>query len=182
MAGDDAWMRAEMGGTSRASVIGKPEVVGALLKRAKRPLFIVGHEVTATGLASGPLTRFMKAGSTIRHIPVIATSSTARDLIAEGIQVAAIMGSMEIIDRLRDPEWKGFDGQGSYDLIFLAGLPYQFCWTLLSGLRNGAPALKTVTLDPKYHPHASWSFGNMATGPWQEQLQAITALLEEKHV
>ena len=182
MAGDDAWMRAEMGGTSRASVIGKPDVVEALLSRAKRPLIIIGHEVAETGFACEPLTRFMKAGSTIRHIPVIATSSIARDLITEGIQVAAIMGGMEIADRLRDPEWKGFDGQGPYDLVFLAGLPYSFCWTLLSGLRNGAPALKTVTLDPKYHPHASWSFGNMATGPWEEQLQAITALVEEKHV
>ena len=43
MAADDSWIRAEMGGTTRASLISRPEVLAALIKRAKRPLFIVGN-------------------------------------------------------------------------------------------------------------------------------------------
>jgi CO dehydrogenase/acetyl-CoA synthase epsilon subunit len=39
--------------------------------------------------------------------------------------------------------------------------------------------LKTISLDRVYQPHASWSFGNMATGPWSEQLQAVISLLEK---
>lgn len=180
MAGDEAWLRAETGGTTRASVISKPEVIAALLKRAKRPLFIVGHEITAAGFECETLTDFIEAGSSIGHIPVLGTAHTVKDLISKGIKVAAIMGGVEIVDRLRDPEWKGLDGLGQYDLILMAGLPYSLGWILLSGLRNGAPGLKTVTLDRTYQPNATWSFGNMAAGPWREQLQAIIGLLEKR--
>ncbi len=179
MAGDDAWLRAEMGGTTRASVISKPEVIGALVKRAKRPLFIVGHEVPTAGFDSETLSEFIEGVARVRHIPVLGTSHTTRDLIANGIKVSAIMGGMEIIDRLRDPDWKGLDGGGQYDLILIAGIPYSLAWVLLSGIRHGAPGLKTITLDRVYQPNASWSFSNMAPEPWRVQLQAILSLLEK---
>ena len=179
MAGDDAWLRAEMGGTTRASVISKPEVVLALIKRAKRPLIIVGHEVIATGPESDVLIDFIKGAARTRPITILGTSPSVRDLISRGIRIDAVMGGMEIVDRLRDSSWKGIDGQGSYDLVFITGFPYSLGWILLSGLHHGAPGLKTITLDRVYQPHASWSFGNMALGPWQEQLQAIVSLLEK---
>jgi len=182
MTGDDAWMRAEIGGTTRASIISKPEVVIALLKKATRPLFIIGHEVSPGEDEGESLIDFIKIVSDIRQIPVLGTSSAAKDHIARGIRITTIMGGMEIADRLIDPEWTGLDGEGQYNLVLLSGLPYPFCWTLLSGLRNGAPYLKTVTLDRKYQPHASWSFGNVALNPWQEQLRAVTVLLEKNHV
>jgi anaerobic carbon-monoxide dehydrogenase, CODH/ACS complex subunit epsilon len=182
MAGDDAWMRAEIGGTTRASVISKPEVVAALLKKATRPLFIIGHEVTQVEAEGESLIDFIKTISGIRQIPVLGTSSAAKYLITQGISITAIMGGMEIADRLIDPDWRGLDGEGQYNLVLLSGLPYPFCWTLLSGLRNGAPRLKSVTLDRKYQPHASWSFGNVALSPWQEQLRAVTVLLGKNHV
>ena len=182
MAGDDAWIRAEMGGTSRASVIGKPEVLGALLRRAERPVFVVGHEV-AEGPDGEVLTGFIEIASRLRNIPVIGTSPVVKDLMKHGIRITAVMGGMEIADRIRDPEWKGSDGLGRYDLVLIAGIPYSFCWTILSGIRNSAPDLKTIILDRKYQPHASWSFANLAATPWKEQLQAVTILLEEdKHV
>lgn len=180
MAGDVAWMRAEMGGTTRASVITKPEVIGALLIRAKRPLFIIGHEIVAAEPESEILTEFIEAGSRIRHIPILGTAHTVKDLISKGIRVSAIMGSMEIVDRLRDPEWTGIDGKGQYDLVLMAGIPYSLGWILLSGIRNGVPDLKTIMLDRRYQPHATWSFGNMATGQWREQLQALIKLLEKR--
>ncbi len=182
MAGDDSWIRAEMGGTSRASVIGKPEVLGALIKRAEHPVFIVGHEV-AEGPDGKAISGFIEKVSRIRNIPVIGTSPAVRDLIKRGIRITAVMGGMEAADRLRDPEWRGTDGVCRHDMVLIAGIPYSFCWTILSGIRNSAPDLKTVTLDRKYQPHASWSFGNLAAGPWKEQLKAVMTLLEEdKHV
>jgi acetyl-CoA decarbonylase/synthase complex subunit epsilon len=180
MAVDDAWLRAEMGGTTRASIINKPEVVGALIKRAKRPLFILGHDVMAAGPESEALAEFIDGTARARRIPILGTSHSVKDLIYKGIRTQAIMGGMEIADRLRDREWKGLDGQGQYDLVILAGFSYSFGWVLLSGIRHGAPHLKTITLDRMYQPNASWSFGNMAVDPWREQLQAILALLEHR--
>ena len=179
MAADDAWLRAEMGGTTRASVISKPEVVVALIKRAKRPLVILGHEMSAACPESEALAEFIEGTARARRIPILGTSHSVKDLIAKGIKTERIMGGMEIVDRLRDSEWKGLDGQGQYDLVLIAGLPYSLCWVLLSGLRHGAPGLKTITLDRVYQPNASWSFGNLTVGPWREQLQAILALLEK---
>ena len=179
MAGDDAWLRAEMGGTTRASVISKPEVVLALIKRAKRPVIIIGHEVTATGHESEVLIDFIKRAARTRPITILGTSPSVRDLISRGIRIDAVMGGMEIVDRLRDSSWKGVDGKEPYDLVLITGFPYSLGWILLSGLRHGAPGLKTITIDRVYQPHASWSFGNMAFGPWQEQLQTIVSLLEK---
>jgi anaerobic carbon-monoxide dehydrogenase, CODH/ACS complex subunit epsilon len=179
MAVGEAWLRAEMGGTTRASVISRPEVVVALIKQAKRPLFILGHEVAAAGPECEALAEFIEGTARARRIPVLGTSHSVKDLISKGIKSQAIMGSMEIIDRLRDLGWKGLDGKGQYDLALIAGFPYSLGWVLLSGIRHGAPALKTVTLDPLYQPNASWSFGNMSVCPWREQLQAILALLEK---
>ncbi|HWQ64224.1 MAG TPA: carbon monoxide dehydrogenase beta subunit family protein [Methanospirillum sp.] len=184
MAGDDSWIRAEMGGTSRASVIGKPEVIGALLNRVKRPIIIVGHEVAISEPDCEAITGFISTVSRIRHIPVLGTSPAVKELVSNGIRIEAIMGGMEIADRLRDPEWKGFDNLGQYDLVLFAAIPYSFCWTILSGLRNSAPHLKTINLDRKYQPHATWSFGNIAVEPWKKHLQAAAVLLEkgEEHV
>ncbi|HWQ66545.1 MAG TPA: CO dehydrogenase/acetyl-CoA synthase complex subunit epsilon [Methanospirillum sp.] len=179
MAGDDAWLRAEMGGTTRATVISKPEVLVALLKKAKRPLFIIGHEVTAAGPESEALTEFIEGVARAKRVPVLGTSHMIRDLIARGIKASAIMGGMEIVDRLRDPDWKGLDGHGQYDLVLIAGMSYSLGWVLLSGLRHGAPGLKTIALDRMYQPNASWSFSNQPVGPWRVSLQAVLALLEK---
>jgi len=48
----EPWHRAEISGPTKASVITKPEVVLALIKRAKRPILVVGHEAVETDLAS----------------------------------------------------------------------------------------------------------------------------------
>jgi acetyl-CoA decarbonylase/synthase complex subunit epsilon len=179
MAADDSWIRAEMGGTTRASIITKPEVVVALIKRAKRPLFILGHEMSACGPECETLSEFVEGVVRAKRVPVLGTSHAVKDLIAKGINATAIMGGMEIVDRLRDPSWKGLDGQGNYDLVLIIGIPYSLCWVLLSGIRQGAPELKTITLDRVYQPHASWSFSNLAIEPWREQLRTILSLLEK---
>src|SRR3989337_2024992 len=44
MATAEPWQKAEIAGPTKALVITKPEVVVAMIKKAKRPLLIVGHE------------------------------------------------------------------------------------------------------------------------------------------
>lgn len=178
MAADDSWIRAEMGGTTRASLISRPEVLAALIKRAKRPLFIVGN-----GGARGPegevVTGLIRRVSSLRGGTIVTTSSAVRELTSRGIGVNAVMGGMEIADRLRDPSWRGFDGEGKYDLIFITGILYPMAWVIFSGIRNGVPGLKTVSLDRGYQPHASWSYGNAGFDQWKEQLEGVVSLLED---
>jgi acetyl-CoA decarbonylase/synthase complex subunit epsilon len=51
-------------------------------------------------------------------------------------------------------------------------------WTILSGLKNFAPNLKTMALDNTYQPNATWSFPNISAKDWLENLRDIIGNLE----
>jgi acetyl-CoA decarbonylase/synthase complex subunit epsilon len=51
-----------------------------------------------------------------------------------------------------DPEWKGLDGMGQYDLAMIVGVPYYMEWLILSALKHSAPDVKTISLDRFYQP------------------------------
>lgn len=177
MAEQDSWIRAEMGGTKRSSVISKPEVLVALLKKAKRPLILIGHETIDTDTRTDTLIRLLSIFQHHPNVSVLSTAHIAGKLISKGITPTATLGSMEILDRLRDPTWNGLDGKGQYDLIFMAGFSYSLGWLILSGLRQGAISAKVVSLDPKYHPHATWSYGNMKDDIWKKEIEQLIELI-----
>lgn len=178
MAHEQAWIRAETGGTKQASLITNPAVLAALIRKAEHPVVIAGHLVVQPGKVGDTLTRFIRDLGGLK-IPVVSTAHTYRELKERGITPVASMGVMEIIQRLCDPEWKGINGTGPHDLILLTGLSYSLCSVLLSGLKQGARNSKTVTLDPKYHPNASWSMPNRKEDAWEELLSAVVCALAE---
>ncbi len=187
----DSWIRAEMGGTKQASVITKPEILIALLKKAKRPLIIIGHEIISDRVRTDILIRMVSEFQKTKGIPILTTSHIAGQVMERGIRLSGVLGSMEIIDRLRDPTWNGCDGNGQYDLVFIAGFSYTLGSLLFSALKQNAPLTKVISLDPKYHPHASWSCANMKTDSWKAEIDRLIDLLhsdnthqktEENHV
>jgi acetyl-CoA decarbonylase/synthase complex subunit epsilon len=89
------------------------------------------------------------------------------------------MQLMNLGDRLRDPDWGGFDGRGSYDLVVFAGFTYYLEWLVLSGLKNFAMGLKTISLDRTYQPNAGWSMGLMTEKEWKDTLEKIVSILAE---
>lgn len=179
MATAEAWQRAEIGGPTKASVIPKPEVLVAMLKRAKRPILIVGHkavQVTEGEPYIDSVIRIAKAG----NIPVVATAHIVGEFVKRGFQPAAWMPAVDITARLRDPSWTGLDGNGQYDFAVFTGIPYYMEWMLLSGLKHFATHLKTVSLDRFYQPQASWSFPNTSLKDWNSHLETIANQLEVK--
>ena len=173
MPAQDAWIRAEMGGTRQALVITKPDVLIALIKRAKRPLVIIGHETLTDSFRTEVIIRLVSVLHETLNIPVICTSHIAGQLMSRGLRVTGVYGSMEILDRLRDPTWEGLDGNGQYDLVCIAGFSYSLGSLLFSGLKQNAPQTKIISLDPKYHPHAHWSYGNMKNDAWKEETERL---------
>ncbi len=178
MVHEQAWIRAETGGTKQASLITNPAVLAALIRKAEHPVIIAGHLLVQPGMVSDTLTRFIKDLGDL-GIPVVSTAHTYRELTGQGITPVSSMGVMDLIQRLCDPEWKGILGTGPHDLVMLAGLSYSLCSVLLSGLKQGAQNSKTVTLDPKYHPNASWSMPNRKEDAWKELLMAVAGVLAE---
>ena len=173
MATAEPWQAAEIPGPKKALVITKPEVAAAMIKRAKRPILIVGHQAAEVELEDKKLIDYMIELAKKANIHVVATAHMINEFLKRGYRPAGWMPAVDIGNRLIDSEWKGLDGNGSYDLALFVGLPYYMEWTILSGLKHFAPNLKTITLDNVYQPNASWSFPNISVKDWAENLKVL---------
>jgi len=169
----EPWMTAEIPGPKKALVITKPEIVPAMIKRAKNPLLIIGHEALEIELKKGKLIDYLIRIAKNAKIPVVATAHIQGELQKRGLKPDSWMPAVDIANRLTDPEWKGLDGKGQYDLALFVGLPYYMEWLILSGLKHFSPNLKTISLDMHYQPHASWSFPNLSIEDYEKNLEVI---------
>jgi acetyl-CoA decarbonylase/synthase complex subunit epsilon len=174
MATAEPWQTAEIPGPKKALVVSKPEVVATMIKKAKRPILVVGHMAAEIELGSKKLIDYMIELAEKAEIPVVATAHIVSEFSKRGYKPAGWMSAVDIGNRLVDPEWNGINGEGPHDLALFVGLPYYMEWTILSGLKHFAPSLKTITLDNVYHPHASWSFPNVSVKDWMKNLRVIT--------
>jgi len=177
MATAEPWQKAEIPGPTKALVITKPEVVVAMLQRAKRPILIVGHEAAETQIGDKKLLDYAIRISEVGKIPLVATGHIVGEFVKKGFQPAASMPAVDIGNRLVDSEWKGLDGNGNYDLAMLMGITYYMEWVLFSALKHFGLNLKTISLDRYYHPHASWSFPNLSVENWAQNLEMIVGKL-----
>lgn len=156
-----------LGGTKTATVIEKPAVLAALVRRARRPLLVVGHRVLIVGGDGEHAIDLLARWAQRASIPVAATGDTAPALRERRVEPARCISAMNLGQRLVDPSWAGIDGAGAHDVVFIAGLSYALEWTLLSGLRHGTAPLVTVSLSPAYEPHASFSLPNLSWADWR---------------
>ncbi len=170
---NESWQTAEIPGPKKASLIVKPDIADAMILRARRPIMIVGHGILEYEVEGSRLIDCLINLARKGNIPVVVTASTNKEFHARGFTPAAIMPAVDIANRLTDPKWKGLDGKEPYDLAIFVGLPYSMEWTILSGLKHFAPAVKTMTLDCVYQPNASWSFPNSTIKEWATSLRAI---------
>jgi acetyl-CoA decarbonylase/synthase complex subunit epsilon len=169
----EPWQTAEVAGPKRAMTITKPEVVTAMVKRAKRPILIVGHKAAEIELGDKKLIDYVIELAKKANIPIVATAQAVKEFLKRDHKPAGWMPAVDIGNRLSDPVWSGLDCKGQYDLALFVGLPYYMEWTILSGLKNSTPTLKTMTLDNVYQPNASWSFPNISKKDWAEDLRVI---------
>lgn len=176
----EPWQIAEISGPKKAAAISRPEAIDAMIERSRHPVMIIGHLATEIALDDKKLIDYLIDLGRSRGIPIIATGDTNRALLRMGYTQATIMPAVEAGHRLSDHKWKGLDGKGPYDLAIFAGLPYYMSWTILSGLKHFAPHVKTLTLDNAYQPNASYSFTNLSTKEWLENLTTIIVHQEGK--
>jgi anaerobic carbon-monoxide dehydrogenase, CODH/ACS complex subunit epsilon len=169
----EPWQTAEIAGPKKALVIMKPEIAAAMIKRAKRPILVLGHLSTKNDSDSGKMIDYAIRLNKAVGIPVVATAHTVREFVKRGFQPAAVMSAMDIGNRLKDSSWNGLDGKGPYDVALFMGLPYYMEFVILSGLKHFSTNLKTITLDRYYNPHASWSFPNLKVGEWTQSFEII---------
>lgn len=175
----EPWQTAEIAGPKKALLITKPEVVVAMVKRAKRPLLIVGHQAVEDYSDEVKMIDYaVQLGKT--GIPVLATGHIIGEFVNRGLESASHMPAMDIANRLKDPEWQGLDGEGPYDVVLFMGIPYYMEFVILAGMKHYATHLKTLCLDRYYNPHASWSFPNLKVEDWNKNLEVIVNKLGGK--
>lgn len=149
------------------------------IRKAKHPVLIIGHRAAEIDIDDRKMLDYLLDLAHKGNIPVIATPHTNLALLKRDYTKAGIMPAIEIGHRLTDPDWKGIDGKGPYDLAIFAGLPNYMESTILSGLKHFAPQIRTMTLDNTYQPHACWSFSNISVNAWLENLKAIIEYVED---
>jgi acetyl-CoA decarbonylase/synthase complex subunit epsilon len=171
---------AEIAGPKKALIIPKPEVAASMIKRAKRPLLVVGSDSVNTKTKDGDLIDTAIRLNRKGKITVAVTGHLISEFLKRNVEGVNSTPLMNLGDRLRDPNWMGFDGNGQYDIAIFAGLPYYLEWLVLNGLKSFAMDLKTISLDRNYQPNASWSLGSMREEEWKEILDKIVSDIEEE--
>jgi len=169
---------AEIPGPIKAVVIKEPRTVAAMIKKAKRPLIIIGDLITkydVEGFDSlNIVTEIAKAVDA--HINV--TGPLIRKFRKMGYDKVYLMSTPEIVDRLRDESWKGHDGKGKYDLVIFMGFRYYYAWLMLNGLKHYAfKWLKTLSLDSYYQPNATFTLSTMDINKWREFIKEILNII-----
>jgi acetyl-CoA decarbonylase/synthase complex subunit epsilon len=174
----EPWQCAEVAATKKANPITKPEVAVALMKRAARPILVVGSNATERWMEGKQLIDYLIDLAKASKVQVVATAHMISEFLKRGYEPAGFMSAMDIGNRLVDPSWEGLDGKGHPDLAMFVGLPYYMEALILSGLKHFAPDLRTMTLDNLYHPHASWSYPNGSLEDWAANLTVMTSKFE----
>ncbi len=169
-------MKAEVPGTKRAAIIEKPELAAELLKQSRRMLVVCGDGVLTVLSKRSLLDYIVDVAETVNaHI---ATSSMAYAKIKSRLPNVTWISPMEVAQRITDPEWMGLDGKGAYKTVAFVGLPYYMTWLILTGLKNFAQSVKTISLDRFYQPNASWSLRNMNIDELEQFLEALVNKLK----
>lgn len=150
----------------------EPEQLAKLIKKAKRPLIVVGALADKIAVHDGKtlLDLLIELG---KKIPIVATSNISKAFIDKGFDPGTIMTVANITNRLSDPDWKGLDGKGQYDVVVYTGMTIYLELQMLSRLKHYAPWLKTISLERFFIPNASVGLANLKVESWKEGMKAF---------
>ncbi len=151
---------------------GKPVVVAKLVGKAKRPLLVVGMEILENGL----LEHAVDIGK--KGVTIAATAHSIKGFREAGYtKDVHYIGIHELTNDLRDPDWKGLDGKGNYDVVLFLGITYYLSSQMMAALKNFAPHLKSISIDRYYHPNAEFSYANMKVDELKEATREMLAAM-----
>ncbi|MHA1264702.1 MAG: CO dehydrogenase/acetyl-CoA synthase complex subunit epsilon [Candidatus Helarchaeota archaeon] len=149
----------------------EPKQLAKILKKANRPLIVVGALANQIEVFDGKtlLDLLIELG---QKIPIVATSNISKAFLEKGFKPTAIMTAVNITNRLSDPEWKGLDGKGPYDVIVYTGMTIYLELQMLSRLKHYTN-LKTISLERFFIPNASIGLANLKVDKWKEGMKAF---------
>jgi len=167
-------------GIKSARLIEDPVEYANLIKKAKRPLLVVGPLLLASTADGKILMEYALDIAKAADIPICATAQTKGKVVELGVKPDSVYDVVEIANALKDPDWRGVKKEENHDLVILFGIRSDLGNQSLSTLKHFAPHLKTMTLCKHYFPHANYSLPNFKKdAKWQEFLESLIANLKK---
>jgi acetyl-CoA decarbonylase/synthase complex subunit epsilon len=167
-------------GTKSGIAVDNAQDYANLIRRAKRPLLVVGPLLLASLPDGKLLLEYALDIAKAAGIPICATAQTRGKIVELGVQPDCVYDAVEIVNALKDPDWKGVKKEGNHDLVIFFGIRADLGNQGLSTLKHFAPHLKTMTLCKHYFPHANYSLPNFKKDTdWQEFLESLIANLKK---
>jgi acetyl-CoA decarbonylase/synthase complex subunit epsilon len=169
-------------GFKTARLVEDPAESAKIIKRAKRPLFVVGARILEWNFNGKYVVEYVAEIARAGALPICATAHTKKKLLELGITPESTYDIVEIINHLKDKDWRGVKGEGNHDLVVFIGVRADLANQGLSTLKHFAPHLRTMTLSPFYYPNASYSWPNIKDEPerWQGFYEGLIAGLKKK--
>ncbi|MHA1753733.1 MAG: CO dehydrogenase/acetyl-CoA synthase complex subunit epsilon [Candidatus Helarchaeota archaeon] len=175
------WRPTHINGPIAGTPVYKPEIIGKIIKKAKRPLLIVGGYEYDVDIGNGKtyldlLVELVKK----KKIPVVATTEVAKTFVEKDIKPVAIMSVSNVIHRVCDENWKGFDGKGHYDWVIIAAMVYYLQSQMFSAMKHFSYKWsKGISLDRYFQPNASFCLANFKVEEWKKAINDIVKLIME---
>lgn len=161
-------------GIKSARLVDDPAEYGNLIRKAKRPLLVFGPLLLELSLDGRLLLDYALDIAKAANIPICATSHVRAKLVERGVKPDSVYDAVEIINALKDPDWRGVRNEGNHDLVLFFGIRSDFGEQGLSVLKHFAPHLKTMTMCKFYFPHANYSLPNFRKDEqWKAFLESL---------
>lgn len=167
-------------GTRGARVVEDPAQLAKLIRRAKRPLMVLGPRALFFSLDGRSFLEYGLDIAKAANIPICATAHTKKRLLELGTPPESTYDIVEIVNHLKDPEWQGVKKEGNHDLIIFLGIRTDLGNQALSTLKHFAPHLRTMTLCKYVYPDANYSLANLKDDKWKEFLEGLVSNLKGK--
>jgi len=165
-------------GLKGCRVIEDPQALGKIIKKSERPLLVFGPRCLDIDLGGKLAVQYGVELAKSLGAATCATAHTKKKLLELGVIPDSAYDAVEIINHLKDPDWKGVKKQGNHDVVMFLGMRTDFGNQGLSTLKHYAPHLKTITLCPYVYPHATFSLANMKADKWKEYLENLIQSLK----
>ena len=168
-------------GVKLPKVIEDASEYAALIRRAKRPLLVLGPRLSEVSLDGRLLLEYALELAKVANIPICATAHIKGKMVQLGVKPEKDYDVVEIINHLKDPEWQGVRKEGNHDLVIFFGIRTDLGNQGLSTLKHFAPHLKTMTLCKYVYPNADYTLPNFRKDvQWKEFLEKLISSLKEE--
>lgn len=146
------------------------ESLERLIIKAAKPLLVVSKlDDFEMDVAVKFVKKLAERGGTI-----IFTPWTVKAFQEQDIRYDAILGLVEVTDRLVKGGLLG-NKNGDFDLILFLGGLYYHQSQMLSAVKNFATHLTTISLTRYYQPNSTYSFLNLKEKRWITEMESVLA-------